>query len=132
MARLTVEDCESVVANRFDLVILAATRSRDINNGAPISVEPDGDKVSVISLREIAAESIEVEELREQALRKLQSPRNLSEADRLEMERQQAEAEAEIAPEMLPNAAESFAAIEQETFEDSFDSVTDALNADLD
>jgi len=68
MARVTVEDCVDKVPNRFDLVMLAAHRARSIADGAPITVERDKDKDPVVALREIAEETMSVEELREQAI----------------------------------------------------------------
>ena len=54
MARITVEDCLEHVDNRFDLVLLAARRARQISQGADPLVEPENDKPTVIALREIA------------------------------------------------------------------------------
>ena len=68
MARVTVEDCVDKIPNRFDLVMLAAHRARSISDGAPITVERDNDKDPVVALREIAEETMSVEELREQAI----------------------------------------------------------------
>ncbi len=62
MARVTVEDCVQRVPNRFELVMLAAQRARDISSGMPISVERDNDKNPVIALREIAEEKLDNEE----------------------------------------------------------------------
>ncbi len=68
MARVTVEDCIDKVPNRFDLVMLAAHRARALADGAPITIERDNDKNPVVALREIAEETMGVEELREQAI----------------------------------------------------------------
>ena len=54
MARVTVEDCVEKVANRFELVLVAAQRSRQISSGAPLLVERDNDKNPIVALREIA------------------------------------------------------------------------------
>ena len=59
MARVTVEDCLDQVENRFELVILAAKRARQIANGAEPTLEWDNDKPSVIALRELAANTID-------------------------------------------------------------------------
>ncbi|KJV08370.1 DNA-directed RNA polymerase subunit omega, partial [Elstera litoralis] len=59
MARVTVEDCVQRVPNRFELVMLAAQRARDIASGMPISIERDNDKNPVIALREIAEEKLD-------------------------------------------------------------------------
>ena len=64
MARVTVEDCVGMVPNRFELVLLAAQRARDIRSGAELTVERDNDKNAVIALREIAEEAIDLETLR--------------------------------------------------------------------
>ena len=63
MARVTVEDCVEKVSSRFQLVLLAAQRSREILAGSPITVEKDNDKNPVIALREIADETLDLEEL---------------------------------------------------------------------
>ena len=63
MARVTVEDCVLKVPNRFDLVMVAAQRSRDISAGAPLTVERDNDKNPVVALREIAEETVNIEDL---------------------------------------------------------------------
>ena len=72
MARVTVEDCEDKVDNRFDLVLLAARRARQISAGAPITVERDNDKNPVVALREIADETVKAEDLQEAVLYGLQ------------------------------------------------------------
>jgi DNA-directed RNA polymerase subunit omega len=68
MARVTVEDCVDKVPNRFDLVMLAAHRAREISSGSPLTVSRDRDKNPVVALREIADETIPVEDLRERAI----------------------------------------------------------------
>ena len=68
MARVTVEDCVDKVPNRFELVMLAAHRAREISAGAPITVERDNDKNPVVSLREIADETQSADDLRERLI----------------------------------------------------------------
>ncbi len=68
MARVTVEDCVDKVPNRFELVMLAAHRAREISEGAPLSVDRDNDKNPVVSLREIAEETQSAEDLRERMI----------------------------------------------------------------
>ncbi|OED48406.1 DNA-directed RNA polymerase subunit omega [Leisingera sp. S232] len=68
MARVTVEDCVDKVPNRFELVMLAAHRAREISAGAPITVERDNDKNPVVSLREIADETQTADDLRERLI----------------------------------------------------------------
>ncbi len=58
MARVTVEDCEKYIDNRFDLVLIAARRARQIYEGAEPTVEEERDKPTVIALREIAEGNI--------------------------------------------------------------------------
>lgn len=61
MARITVEDCLEVVPNRFELVMMATRRARQIANGAECHVPPEGDKPTVLALREIAGSLIDME-----------------------------------------------------------------------
>lgn len=65
MARVTVEDCVEVIPNRYELVLVAAQRARDIAAGAPITVDRDNDKNPVIALREVADRTIDLEQVRE-------------------------------------------------------------------
>lgn len=73
MARVTVEDCVDKVPNRFELVMLAAHRAREISAGAEITVDRDNDKNPVVSLREIADETQSAEDLRERLIESNQS-----------------------------------------------------------
>lgn len=68
MARVTVEDCVDKVPNRFELVMLAAHRAREITAGSPVSVPRDKDKNPVVALREIAEETQGAEDLRERMI----------------------------------------------------------------
>ena len=63
MARVTVEDCVEKVSNRFELVMVAAQRSREISAGAELRLERDNDKNPVVALREIADEKVSPENL---------------------------------------------------------------------
>jgi len=72
MARVTVQDCIDKIPNRFDLVIAAAQRSREISNGMPIEVDRDNDKNPVVSLREIASEVVDPQTLEERFIRSMQ------------------------------------------------------------
>lgn len=72
MARVTVEDCIEKVENRFDLVLLAAHRARQISSGSQITVSRDNDKNPVVSLREIGDGTIPPEDLREDLIHSLQ------------------------------------------------------------
>ena len=68
MARVTVEDCVDKVPNRFELVMLASHRAREISTGEPLTVDRDNDKNPVVSLREIAEETQPAEDLRERMI----------------------------------------------------------------
>ncbi len=72
MARVTVEDCVEKIPNRFDLVMIAAQRSRDISTGADITIERDKDKNPVVALREIADETVPLSELGQSLVRGMQ------------------------------------------------------------
>ena len=65
MARVTVEDCVDKIPNRFDLVLLAAQRARQISGGADLTIDRDRDKNPVVALREIAEETVKPKELEE-------------------------------------------------------------------
>jgi DNA-directed RNA polymerase subunit omega len=71
MARVTVEDCIEKVENRFELVLMATRRAKDIEKGAQPLVSRDNDKTTIIALREIAEEAISLDGLRELTKRKL-------------------------------------------------------------
>ena len=73
MARVTVEDCVDKVPNRFDLVLLAAHRSREIAAGGPITIDRDNDKNPVVALREIADETQSSGDLRERLIESFQT-----------------------------------------------------------
>ena len=72
MARVTVEDCIDKVSNRFELVLLASHRSRQISSGSEISVDRDNDKNPVVALREIADEQLSPGDLKEDLIHSLQ------------------------------------------------------------
>jgi len=72
MARVTVEDCILKVPNRFELVLLAAQRAREITSGVPLTLDRDDDKNPVIALREIAEDTVGLEHLRGSVVRGMQ------------------------------------------------------------
>jgi DNA-directed RNA polymerase subunit omega len=72
MARVTVEDCVLKVPNRFELVLLAAQRARDVTAGAQITLERDNDKNPVVALREIADETIGLDALQNALIKGMQ------------------------------------------------------------
>jgi DNA-directed RNA polymerase subunit omega len=81
MARVTVEDCVLKVPNRFELVLLAAQRAREITSGVPLSIERDDDKNPVVALREIADETVGLPNLREAVVRGMQKHVEIDEAE---------------------------------------------------
>ena len=72
MARVTVEDCVDKIPNRFDLVLLAAQRARQISGGADLTIDRDRDKNPVVALREIAEQTVRPKELQESLVGTLQ------------------------------------------------------------
>ena len=72
MARVTVEDCIEKISNRFELIIAASQRAREISNGVALEVDRDNDKNPVVSLREIAEGAVTPTDLHERFIRSLQ------------------------------------------------------------
>ncbi|MFP5479806.1 MAG: DNA-directed RNA polymerase subunit omega [Alphaproteobacteria bacterium] len=85
MARVTVEDCVDKVPNRFELVMLAAHRAREIQSGSPITVDRDNDKNPVVALREIAEETQSAEVLRERMIESYQTQIEVDEPEEDQM-----------------------------------------------
>ena len=73
MARVTVEDCIEKVENRFDLIVLSAHRAREISAGDELTISRDNDKNHVVSLREIADETVSSESLKESLITSMQT-----------------------------------------------------------
>jgi DNA-directed RNA polymerase subunit omega len=80
MARVTVEDCIKEIPNRFELILTAVQRAYDISLGAPLFIERDNDKNTVVALREIAGKYVNKKELEEGIIRRYQKT-NLEEQD---------------------------------------------------
>ena len=81
MARVTVEDCVLKVPNRFELVLLAAQRARQITSGAPLTLDRDDDKNPVVALREIADETVGLLALRDAVVRGMQKQVEIDEPE---------------------------------------------------
>jgi len=81
MARVTVEDCVDKVPNRFELVMLAAHRAREVSAGSEITVDRDNDKNPVVALREIAEETQSADLLRERLIESNQSQNEIDEPE---------------------------------------------------
>ncbi len=72
MARVTVEDCVEVIPNRFELVMIAARRARELSAGASMTIDRKNDRNPVVALREIAGQTISVDTLKDSLVRSLQ------------------------------------------------------------
>ena len=93
MARVTVEDCIDKIPNRYELLMVAAQRAKDISSGAPITVARDNDKNPVIALSEIAEEKVNIEELQKSLVMGLQKYVEVEEPQEEEIEIMAAEKE---------------------------------------
>jgi DNA-directed RNA polymerase subunit omega len=106
MARVTVEDCVLKVPNRFELVLLAAQRSRDIAAGGQITLERDNDKNPVVALREIAEETISLDNLQNALIKGMQK--------HVEIDEPEEDTEIEIGAQQWPGELAQPADIEEE------------------
>ena len=93
MARVTVEDCIDKIPNRYELLMIAAQRAKDISAGAPLTIDRDNDKNSVVALREIANETVSIEELQRSLVMGLQKYVEVEEPEEEELEIMAAERE---------------------------------------
>ncbi len=87
MARVTVEDCVTKIPNRFELVMVASQRARNISAGAALEVERDNDKNPVVALREIADNHVDQKELEEALIKGLQKFVEMDEPEEDEVDR---------------------------------------------
>lgn len=85
MARVTVEDCVTKIPNRFELVMIAGQRARDISSGARLTIDRDNDKNPVVALREIADETVNLDNLRNALVTGLQKHVEVDEPEEEEM-----------------------------------------------
>jgi DNA-directed RNA polymerase subunit omega len=81
MARVTVEDCVTKVPNRFELVMLASQRARDISAGSATTIDRDNDKNPVVALREIADSTVDLADLEEALIKGLQNHVEMDEVE---------------------------------------------------
>lgn len=112
MARVTVEDCVVKIPNRFDLVMVAAQRAREIASGASITLDRDNDKNPVVALREIADETVDLDGLRESLVKGLQRQVEVDEPEEEILEVMADEAA--LAQAMMAGAAQAAEAAEDE------------------
>jgi DNA-directed RNA polymerase subunit omega len=85
MARVTIEDCIDKLPNRFELVLLSAHRARLVSQGAPLTIDRDRDKDPVVALREIAGETINKDDLREEYIHAMQKHVEVDEPENTEV-----------------------------------------------
>jgi DNA-directed RNA polymerase subunit omega len=137
MARVTVEDCVLKVPNRFELVLLAAQRARDVTAGAQITLERDNDKNPVVALREIADETISLDNLQNALIKGMQK--------HVEIDEPEEDQEIEIGAQQWPTDLAPAAGTEEEegnldeelnedilfVAEDDAVGLTDDVNPDL-
>ena len=112
MARVTVEDCVVKIPNRFDLVMVAAQRAREIASGASITLDRDNDKNPVVALREIADETVNLDGLKESLVKGLQRQVEVDEPEEEILEVMADEAA--LAQAMMAGAAQAAEAAEDE------------------
>lgn len=115
MARITVEDSIQKIPNRFELVLVSAQRARDLATGATITIDRDNDKNTVVSLREIADGTLDLEELKNRLIASQQKVQTVFDSIEEDQELKDIQAElasAEEAEEMIKAGAMS--EVEQE------------------
>ena len=115
MARVTVEDCIRQVPSRFELILMAATRSRQISSGQPLLIERDNDRDPIVALREIADGKITAEEMNEKIITDLSRPTGMDETSIEERKLLQPDASEMSEEEML----QSLTALEAKTSQSS-------------
>lgn len=120
MARVTVEDCIEIIPNRFELVVTAAQRAKQIAAGAPLTVDRDNDKNAVVALREIADQTIDIAALKEEIIASNQSRHAPEEFEAVP-----------FAGEIEEHYAAGFAAAQSQAMMLRGDDEDDALDADL-
>lgn len=86
MARVTVEDCIQIIPNRFELVVTAAQRAKQISSGMPLTIDRDNDKDAVVSLREIADKTIDSKLVSEEIVQNFQKRSGFDPRDVIEEE----------------------------------------------
>lgn len=110
MARVTVEDCILNIPNRFELVVTAAQRAKQISSGMPLTIDRDNDKDAVVSLREIADKTIDLNIVQEEIIQHFQKKVGFDPNDRIEGE---AEAQGSYSVNSRGEIEEAFAEEQQ-------------------
>ncbi len=138
MARVTVEDCVDKIPNRYELLMVAAQRAKDIAAGAPLMVERDNDKNPVVALREIAEDKVNIHELQRSLVIGLQKYVEVEEPEEEELEIIAAEKELSGLDDqfdnlLLDNEASDSMQIQDEETDLDLDADSDVdIDADLD
>jgi len=126
MARVTVEDCVTKIPNRFELVMTAAQRARDISAGAELTMERDNDKNPVVALREIADQTVDYDVLQETLVKSLQ--RYIESDEPIEEEMDMRALQQDVSGEMgEPNEAEEVKEDELTVHDVAAEDVADAM-----
>ena len=81
MARVTVEDCVDKISDRFELVLIAANRARDLRGGSASTIDRENDKDAVVALREIAEKTISPNDMREMLIHSIQEQVEIDEPE---------------------------------------------------
>ncbi|MGC2854132.1 DNA-directed RNA polymerase subunit omega [Novispirillum sp. DQ9] len=131
MARVTVEDCVLKVPNRFDLVLLAGQRARDISAGAALTVDRDNDKNPVVALREIADETVSLDALESALIQGLQKHVEIDEPEEDEFDTMAGEIAAEMGEAMQSAELEEDVLTIHDGSEETEDDVEAGTEADL-
>jgi DNA-directed RNA polymerase subunit omega len=125
MARVTVEDCVVQIPNRFELVLIAAQRARDIAAGAPISLDRDNDKNPVVALREIADKMVSLDNLQNAVITAMQK--------HVEIDEPEEEGDLDVGSQQWPvdlarvSADDDTAAVDEEMQEDMLEVAEDEV-----
>ena len=135
MARVTVEDCVEKIPNRYELLLVAAQRAKDISSGSPIRVDRDNDKNSVVALREIAENQADVEELQRSLVMGLQKYVEVEEPEEEELEilaaeKELAELDAQFNGDTILDATLASSMQIEDSNGDTIDVETDDLSLD--
>lgn len=128
MARVTVEDCITVIPNRFELVMMASQRCRIVGGGSPITIPKDNDKLPVIALREIAGQTINLADVKEDLIKSYQRVIETPE-DEADLDEFMTGEEGYMPPIHEENA--EFAAIAESVLEDELEAADDQPDVDF-
>jgi DNA-directed RNA polymerase subunit omega len=131
MARVTVEDCVVRVPNRFELVLLAGQRAREVTAGAPLAVDRDNDKNPVVALREIADEVVQLEHLRDALVRGMQKHVEMDEPEEIPEIEQSLFGVADPTGALIEENAADVQSLDEELEEDLLEVEEEADIADL-